>query len=46
MSFADPIPTDCVAGVPDDYAEAVLTNPLAFLATRTTSDRLIAAWSG
>jgi nicotinamidase-related amidase len=40
------IPTDCVAGVPDDYVEAVFANTLGFLATMTTSDRLIAAWSG
>jgi hypothetical protein len=31
--------------VPEDYAEAVLTNTLAFLATRTTAERLIAAWA-
>jgi nicotinamidase-related amidase len=40
------VPTDCVAGVPPDYADAVLTNTLAFLATRTTVERLMAAWSG
>jgi nicotinamidase-related amidase len=40
------VPTDCVAGVPDDYVEAVLTNTLGFLATLTTSERLLAAWSG
>jgi nicotinamidase-related amidase len=38
------IPTDCVAGVPDEYAQAVLANTLVLLATRTTADQLIAAW--
>jgi nicotinamidase-related amidase len=39
------VPTDCVAGVPDDYAEAVLANSVAFLATRTTADRLLEVWA-
>jgi nicotinamidase-related amidase len=40
------IPTDCVAGVPEEYAEAVMANTLALLATRTTAAKLIASWSG
>ena len=40
------LPTDCVAGVPADYAESVIRNTLALLATRTTADQLIAAWAG
>jgi nicotinamidase-related amidase len=40
------LPTDCVAGVPVDYADAVIGNTLALLATRTTSDQLIATWAG
>jgi nicotinamidase-related amidase len=39
------LPTDCVAGVPTDYADAVLRNSLALLATRTTADELIKIWS-
>ncbi len=38
------VPTDCVAGVPTDYAEAVLSNTIAFLATRTTADGVLKAW--
>jgi nicotinamidase-related amidase len=40
------LPTDCVTGIPADYAEAVIRNTLALLASRTTSDKLIAAWAG
>jgi len=40
------IPTDCVAGVPDDYAESVMVNTLGLLAARTTSERLAATWAG
>lgn len=39
------IPRDGVAGVPADYGEAVLDNSLAMLATITTTDDLVAAWS-
>ncbi len=39
------LPTDCVAGVPEDYAQAVIKNTLSLLTTRTTADKLIAIWS-
>ena len=39
------IPTDCVAGVPEDYAQAVLKNTLILLSTHTTADELIDIWS-
>jgi len=39
------IPTDCVAGVPEDYAQAVLNNTLVLLSTLTTADKLIDIWS-
>jgi nicotinamidase-related amidase len=39
------LPIDCVVGVPADYARAVIDNTLALLATRTTSEKLIAVWS-
>jgi nicotinamidase-related amidase len=39
------LPTDCVTGVPSDYASAVITNTLALLAFRTTADNLIGAWT-
>jgi len=38
------VPRDAVAGVPRDYAEAVIDHTLAVLATVTTADELAAAW--
>jgi nicotinamidase-related amidase len=38
------LPRDAVAGVPADYAEAVIDGTLALLATVTTTDQLIDAW--
>ena len=40
------VATDCVAGVPREYADAVLRNTIALMAARATSDDLLAAWSG
>jgi nicotinamidase-related amidase len=39
------LPRDAVAGVPREYADAVIDNTLALLATVTTTRDLIAAWS-
>ena len=36
--------TDAVAGVPRDYADAVIENTLALVATRATVDDIAAAW--
>ena len=36
---------DAVAGVPVDYADAVIDNTLALLATVVTTDDVIAAWA-
>jgi nicotinamidase-related amidase len=38
------VPRDAVAGVPADYADAVIDNTLAMLATITTTEAVIAAW--
>jgi biuret amidohydrolase len=38
------IPRDAVAGVPADYAEAVLENTLSLVATLTTAADLVQAW--
>jgi nicotinamidase-related amidase len=38
--------TDAVAGVPREYADAVIEHTLAPLATRLTSDEVVAAWEG
>ena len=39
------LPRDAVAGVPADYADAVIDNSLSLLATVTTTDALLEAWS-
>jgi nicotinamidase-related amidase len=39
------MPTDAVAGVPEDYAAAVVANTLALVATLTTTEAVVAAWS-
>jgi nicotinamidase-related amidase len=39
------IPRDAVAGVPRAYADAVLDNSLSFIATLTTSDQILEAWT-
>ena len=40
------LPRDAVAGVPADYADAVIDNTLSLLATVTSTDAVVAAWSG
>jgi nicotinamidase-related amidase len=39
------MPTDAVAGVPAEYAEAVVANTLALVATLTTTEAVLAAWA-
>jgi nicotinamidase-related amidase len=39
------IPTDAVAGVPREYADAVLEHSLSLIATLTTTDELLALWT-
>src|SRR3954454_14560134 len=39
------LPRDAVAGVPADYALAVLDHTLHLVATLTTTDEILAAWS-
>ncbi len=43
-SYQFVIPRDAVAGVPEDYAEAVLDNTLSLVATLTTTDAVLDAW--
>ncbi len=38
------MPRDAVAGTPPQYAEQVLDNTLAYLATITTTEAVLAAW--
>jgi len=39
------MPTDAVAGVPDDYAQAVIENTLALVAVLTTTAEVLNAWA-
>jgi nicotinamidase-related amidase len=39
------LPRDAVAGVPKEYADALIDNTLSLLATVTTTDDVIGAWS-
>ena len=39
------LPRDAVAGVPADYADAVIDNTLSLLATVTTTDDVVSAWT-
>jgi nicotinamidase-related amidase len=39
------VPRDAVCGIPRDYADAVIDHTLSLLATITTTEELIAAWS-
>jgi biuret amidohydrolase len=38
------MPRDGIAGVPADYAQAVIDNTLALVSTITTTDAIVAAW--
>lgn len=39
------MPRDAVAGVPAEYAAAVIDNTLALIATLTTTDELVSTWA-
>jgi nicotinamidase-related amidase len=39
------LPRDAVAGVPREYANAIIDNTLSLLATIVTTDAVIGAWS-
>jgi nicotinamidase-related amidase len=38
------VPRDAVAGIPADYADAIIDNTISLLATVTTTADLVAAW--
>ena len=40
------MPRDAIAGVPADYARAVIDNTLALVATISTTEAVVAAWTG
>jgi nicotinamidase-related amidase len=39
------LPRDAIAGVPADYADAVIDNTLALIATISTTDEVLRAWA-
>lgn len=45
-SYQFVLPRDAVAGVPREYAEAVIDNTLSLLATVTTTEAVVKAWAG
>jgi nicotinamidase-related amidase len=45
LGYEAVVVTDAVAGIPAAYAQAVVDNTLAALATRATSDEIVAVWS-
>ncbi len=46
LGYQIALPVDAIAGVPADYADAVVLNTLALIARRTTVDDVIASWKG
>jgi nicotinamidase-related amidase len=44
LGYRVTVVTDAVAGIPEDYAEAVLRHTICLLATRTTTATLIEEW--
>lgn len=44
-SYQVVLPRDAVIGIPQDYADSVIDNTLSLLATLTTTDEVIEAWS-
>ena len=45
LGYEAVVVTDAVAGIPAAYAQAVVDNTLAALATRVTSDEIVAVWA-
>jgi nicotinamidase-related amidase len=39
------LPRDAIAGVPAEYADAVIDNTLALVATISTTDEVLRAWA-
>ncbi len=46
LGYQVALATDAVAGVPADYAEAVMANTMTLLASRVTVDQAVETWSG
>jgi nicotinamidase-related amidase len=45
LGYRVSVVTDAVAGVPEEYARAVLRHTISLLATRTTAARLVERWT-
>jgi nicotinamidase-related amidase len=45
QAFEVVVPRDAVAGTPEEYGEQMIAHTLRFLATITTADDLVEAWS-
>lgn len=45
LGYRVTVVTDAVAGIPEDYARAVLKNTISLLATRATTADLVEAWT-
>lgn len=46
LGYRVTVVTDAVAGIPEEYARAVLKNTISLLATRTTATELVKTWTG
>ncbi|MDR8414638.1 isochorismatase family protein [Nonomuraea sp. 3-1Str] len=44
LGYRVTVVTDAVAGIPEEYARAVLKHTVSLLATRVTADRLVERW--
>ncbi|MCF3144263.1 cysteine hydrolase [Streptomyces platensis] len=45
LGYTAVVPADAIAGVPADYTPAIIRHTLALVATVTTTDEVLAAWS-
>jgi len=45
LGYTAVVPADAIAGVPADYAPAMIRHTLALVATVTTTDEVLTAWS-
>ncbi|WP_274555734.1 cysteine hydrolase [Streptomyces spiramyceticus] len=44
LGYTAVVPSDAIAGVPAEYTPAMIRNTLAFVATITTTDEVLACW--
>jgi nicotinamidase-related amidase len=46
LAYEVVVPRDAIAGFPAEYTDVIVDNSLSLVATITTTDELVAAWSG